>query len=206
LIRWDYIDVKIRGQTERSGGHGFIGIGRRRMLEILSGRAAELGVKQHYATEVELADLERFKDADLIVAADGLNSKIRNADREGFKADVELRPNKFVWLGTHQRFNDAFTFMFEQTPHGWVWAHAYQFDRDTSTFIVECRPETYDRWGFARMSHDESAETCRKIFEQHLGGHALLTNSRHVRGSAWINFPRVLCRNWVRSATTASWC
>jgi len=198
LIRWDYIDVKIRGQVERSGGHGFIGIGRRRMLEVLSQRAAELGVKQQYATEVQLADLAKFKDADLIVAADGLNSRVRNSDLSGFKADIELRPNKFVWLGTHQRFDDAFTFMFEQTEHGWLWAHAYQFDAATSTFIVECRPETYDKWGFERMSHAESAETCRRIFEKHLGGHALLTNSAHIRGSAWINFPRVLCRNWVR--------
>jgi anthraniloyl-CoA monooxygenase len=199
LIRWDYIDVKIRGEVERSGGHGFIGVGRRRMLEILSQRAAELGVKQVYGTEVDLDPADgRFKDADLIVAADGLNSKVRNADLAGFKADIELRPNKFVWLGTKQRFNDAFTFMFEQTAHGWVWAHAYQFDADTSTFIVECRPETYDKWGFARMSHEESAETCRRIFEKHLGGHKLLTNSAHIRGSAWISFPRVLCRNWVR--------
>jgi anthraniloyl-CoA monooxygenase len=219
LIRWDYIDVKIRGQVERSGGHGFIGIGRRRMLEILSQRAAELGVKQVYSTEIDWCHPEgpkaprdlvrdetprfargdtRFADADLVVAADGLNSKVRNADLAGFKADIELRPNKFVWLGTKQRFNDAFTFMFEQTAHGWVWAHAYQFDAGTSTFIVECRPETYDKWGFARMSHEESAETCRRIFEKHLGGHKLLTNSAHIRGSAWISFPRVLCRNWVR--------
>ncbi|MGH8441325.1 MAG: bifunctional salicylyl-CoA 5-hydroxylase/oxidoreductase, partial [Nevskiaceae bacterium] len=198
LIRWDYIDVKIRGQTERSGGHGFIGIGRRRMLEILSRRAAELGVKQQYATDVQLADLDRFKGADLVVAADGLNSRVRNADLAGFKADIEMRPNRFVWLGTHQRFDDAFTFMFEQTEHGWMWAHAYQFDAGTSTFIVECRPETYDQWGFDRMSHEESAETCRRIFEKHLGGHKLLTNSAHIRGSAWISFPRVLCRNWVQ--------
>jgi anthraniloyl-CoA monooxygenase len=199
LIRWDYIDVKIRGEVERSGGHGFIGIGRRRMLEILSQRAAELGVKQVYGTEVEgIPRFARDDTIDLIVAADGLNSRVRNADLAGFKADIEMRPNKFVWLGTRQRFNDAFTFMFEQTAHGWVWAHAYQFDRDTSTFIVECRPETYDKWGFARMSHEESAETCRRIFEKHLGGHRLLTNSAHIRGSAWINFPRVLCRNWVK--------
>jgi anthraniloyl-CoA monooxygenase len=202
LIRWDYIDVKIRGQVERSGGHGFIGIGRRRMLEILSQRAAELGVKQQYATDVQLADLARFKDADLVVAADGLNSRVRNSDLKGFKADIEMRPNKFVWLGTHQRFDDAFTFMFEETGHGWMWAHAYQFDANTSTFIVECRPETYDKWGFERMSHAQSAETCRRIFEKHLGGHELLTNSAHIRGSAWINFPRVLCRNWVRPLDT----
>jgi anthraniloyl-CoA monooxygenase len=199
LIRWDYIDVKIRGEVERSGGHGFIGIGRRRMLEILAQRAAELGVKQEYGTEVnEILRFAQDDNVDLIVAADGLNSKLRNADLEGFQADIELRPNRFVWLGTHQRFDDAFTFMFEETGHGWVWAHAYQFDRDTSTFIVECRPETYAKWGFERMSHEESAETCRRIFARHLGGHALLTNSRHIRGSAWISFPRVLCRNWVR--------
>jgi anthraniloyl-CoA monooxygenase len=200
LIRWDYIDVKIRGEIERSGGHGFIGIGRRRMLEILAARAAELGVKLVFGDEILrfAQDDRRFADADLIVAADGLNSRVRNADREGFKADIELRPNKFVWLGTRQRFNDAFTFMFEQTEHGWVWAHAYQFDKDTSTFIVECRPETYECFGFERMSHEQSAEACRRIFEKHLGGHPLLTNSRHIRGSAWISFPRVLCRNWVK--------
>jgi anthraniloyl-CoA monooxygenase len=201
LIRWDYIDVKIRGEVERSGGHGFIGIGRRRMLEILSQRAAELGVKQQYGVEIDLnqSTLTRLiAGADLVVAADGLNSRVRNSDLEGFKADIEMRPNKFVWLGTHQRFDDAFTFMFEQTEHGWLWAHAYQFDANTSTFIVECRPETYDKWGFERMSHEDSAETCRRIFEKHLGGHTLLTNSAHIRGSAWINFPRVLCRNWVR--------
>ncbi|WIO73912.1 bifunctional salicylyl-CoA 5-hydroxylase/oxidoreductase [Porticoccaceae bacterium LTM1] len=199
LIHWDYIDVTINGQTERSGGHGFIGIGRRRMLQILSERAAELGIKQEFSTEVQLEDLQtRFADADLIVAADGLNSKVRNSDHEGFDCDIEMRPNKFVWLGTKHRFDDAFTFIFEETEHGWMWVHAYQFDNETSTFIVECSPETYDKWGFEHMSHEESAETCRKIFEKHLNGHELLTNSKHIRGSAWINFPRVLCHNWVK--------
>ena len=103
-----------------------------------------------------------------------------------------------MWLGTHQNFRDAFTFIFEKTPHGWIWVHAYQFDADTSTFIVECQPDVYDALGFDHMSHEESAETCRKIFERYLGGHKLLTNSAHIRGSAWISFPRVLCRNWVK--------
>lgn len=199
LIHWDYIDVTINGQTERSGGHGFIGIGRKRMLQILSERAAELGIKQEFSTEVHLEDLQtRFADADLIVAADGLNSKVRNSDHKGFDCDIEMRPNKFVWLGTKHRFDDAFTFIFEETEHGWMWVHAYQFDNQTSTFIVECSPETYDKWGFEHMSHEQSAETCRKIFEKHLNGHELLTNSKHIRGSAWINFPRVLCHNWVK--------
>ena len=198
LIHWDYIDVKIRNQTERSGGHGFIGIGRKRMLEILSQRAEELGVRQHFNSEVELSDLDQFSDADLIVAADGLNSKVRNSDHKGYDCDIEMRPNKFVWLGTRRRFDDAFTFIFEETTHGWVWAHCYQFDEELSTFIVECGPETYDAFGFENMSHEQSAETCRQIFESHLEGEDLLTNSKHIRGSAWINFPRVLCHNWVK--------
>jgi anthraniloyl-CoA monooxygenase len=199
LVHWDYIDVHLKGQVERSGGHGFIGIGRRRMMQILYKRARELGVELIFQHEFEVDDIRnKFADADLIVAADGINSKIRNSDPEGFKADIDLRPNKFVWLGTHQCFNDAFAFIFEETVHGWIWAHAYQFDRDTSTFIVECQPQTYDKWGFEHMSHEESAEACRKIFARHLGENKLLTNSRHMRGSAWISFPRVLCHNWVK--------
>ncbi|WP_321396508.1 bifunctional salicylyl-CoA 5-hydroxylase/oxidoreductase [Emcibacter sp.] len=199
LIHWDDIDVHIRGEVIKSGGHGFIGIGRQRLLDILYDRALELGVKFHFETEFELEDLTtRFADADLIVAADGLNSKVRNNNLEAFDCDIDMRPNKFVWLGTHQRFDDAFTFIFEKTEHGWIWVHAYQFDNETSTFIVECGPETYDAWGFEHMDHEESAETCRKIFEKYLGGHDLMTKSAHIRGSAWINFPRVLCHTWVK--------
>ncbi|HEC01349.1 MAG TPA: bifunctional salicylyl-CoA 5-hydroxylase/oxidoreductase, partial [Sphingomonadales bacterium] len=161
--------------------------------------ARELGVKFQFETEFEVEDITtKFSDADLIVAADGLNSKIRNHDLKAFDCDIDMRPNKFVWLGTHQRFDDAFTFIFEKTEHGWIWVHAYQFDKDTSTFIVECSTETYDSFGFEHMDHEESAETCRKIFEKYLGGHDLMTKSAHIRGSAWINFPRVLCHTWVK--------
>ena len=199
LVHWDYIDVHLRGQVERSGGHGFIGIGRRRMMQILYERARQLGVELIFQQEVEVDDIpQKFADADLIVAADGINSKIRNSDLKGFKADIDLRPNKFVWLGTRQCFNDAFAFIFEETAQGWIWAHAYQFDRHTSTFIVECQAQTYEKFGFAHMSQEESGEACRKIFAKHLGRHRLLTNSRHMRGSAWISFPRVLCHNWIK--------
>tara|TARA_R110002110_G_scaffold66978_1_gene182968 strand:- start:54910 stop:57228 length:2319 start_codon:yes stop_codon:yes gene_type:complete len=199
LVHWDMIDCHVNGEVERSDGHGFIGIGRKRMLQILHGRAMELGVNLQFEQEFEVDDIEtRFADADLIVAADGLNSKIRNNNLEAFDCDIDLRPNKFVWLGTHQSFKDAFTFIFEKTEHGWIWVHAYQFDENTSTFIVECQPDVYDALGFDNMTHEESAETCRKIFEKYLGGHKLLTNSAHIRGSAWISFPRVLCRNWVK--------
>lgn len=199
FIHWDMIDCFVSGKLERSDGHGFIGLGRRRMLEILHSRAAELGVALHFESEFEASDIDdRFADADLVVVADGLNSKIRNAHLDEFECDIDVRPNKFVWLGTHQTFRDAFTFIFEETAAGWIWAHAYQFDETTSTFIVECNPDVYDALGFDKMSHTESAETCRKIFSAYLDGHELMTNSAHVRGSAWINFPSVLCRQWVK--------
>lgn len=199
LIHWDYIDVFVNGEKDRSGGHGFIGIGRKRLLQILYDRAIELGVKIHFESEIDVADLPgQFPDADVIVAADGLNSQVRNQDIEHYEADIDVRPNRFVWLGTKQTFDDAFTFIWEKTEHGWLWVHAYQFDKDTSTFIVECDADTYDNFGFDSMQHDESAETCRKVFEKYLGGHELMTNSSHIRGSAWINFPRVLCHNWIK--------
>ena len=114
-----------------------------------------------------------------------------------FKPDIDVRKVKFIWLGTKQKFDDAFTFIFEKTEHGWLWAHVYQFDQDTATFIVDCMPDTWDRWGFANMSKEETVETCRKIFEKHLGGHELISNAAHLRGSAvWMQFPRVICETW----------
>jgi anthraniloyl-CoA monooxygenase len=198
FIHWDMIDCYVNGEVERSDGHGFIGLGRHRMLEILHDRARELGVNLQFEQEFQPEEVNTtFADADVIVAADGLNSKIRNSHLDTFQCDIEVRPNKFVWLGTRQTFRDAFTFIFEETEHGWIWAHAYQFNEEMSTFIVECNPDVYDKFGFEHMSHEESAETCRRIFEKYLGGHELLTNSSHIRGSAWINFPHVLCRNWI---------
>lgn len=199
FIHWDMIDCHFKGQVQRSDGHGFIGLGRKRMLQMLHERCRELGVELHFESEFTPEDVDtRFADADVIVASDGLNSKIRNSDLDTFDCNIDVRSNKFVWLGTKQTFRDAFTFIFEETEHGWIWAHAYQFDEDTSTFIVECNPDVYDAFGFEHMSHEESAETCRQIFANYLDGHKLLTNSAHVRGSAWINFPAVLCRNWVK--------
>jgi anthraniloyl-CoA monooxygenase len=194
LAHWDDIDVHVNGEMVSSTGHGFIGIGRKRLLNILQDRCAELGIVQHFEVEVD-ATLEAYKDFDLVIASDGLNSRIRATREETFKVDIDVRPNKFVWLGTHQLF-DAFKFIFVETEHGWVWAHAYRFDKDTSTFIVECQPDTYDKWGFGEMSQEENCRTCETIFADHLGGHPLMTNAGHIRGSAWINFPRVLCHQW----------
>ena len=141
---WDDIAV-VRGQERMvSGGHGFAGIGRKAMLIILQERARELGVHLQFETEFKTAE-EYRRDYDLVVASDGLNSVVRNEYIDVFKPDIDTRLCKFVWLGTHQKFDDAFTFIFEKTEHGWLWAHVYQFDANTATFIVECLPETWDR-------------------------------------------------------------
>jgi anthraniloyl-CoA monooxygenase len=193
---WDDIAVVHDGHRTVSGGHGFAGIGRMKLLTIMQERAAELGVDLRFETEVGPVE-DYARDYDLVVAADGLNSRVRSQWAEHFKPDVDTRLCKFIWLGTHQKFDDAFTFIFEKTAHGWVWAHAYQFDDNTATFIVECTQATWDAWGFAEMTKEETVETCRKIFAGHLGGHDLMSNANHLRGSAvWINFPRVNCEHW----------
>jgi anthraniloyl-CoA monooxygenase len=192
---WDDIAVIHKGVRTVSTGHGFCGIGRKRLLTLLQRRARELGIKLQFETEVP--DPKPYMEThDLVVAADGLNSRSRAAFADVFKPDIDVRKCKFVWLGTNQKFDDAFTFIFEETEHGWVWAHAYQFDPETATFIVECSQETWDAFGFGAMTQQESIATCERIFEKHLGGHPLMTNANHIRGSAWINFPRVLCERW----------
>lgn len=140
--------------------------------------------------------MDRWYEYDVVVACDGLNSKTRMEFADTFQPDIDERLCQFVWLGTHQKFNDAFTFIFEETNKGWLWAHAYQFDDDTATFIVECSQSTFDAFGFGEISQAESIAICEDVFKVHLGGHPLLTNANHIRGSAWIRFPRVLCERW----------
>lgn len=192
---WDDIALHFRGERIVSTGHGFCGIGRKTLLLLLQERARELGVTLRFEAEIASAETLR-EEYDLVVAADGLNSKTRTLYADAFEPEIEERRCNFVWLGTHQTFKDAFTFIFEETRHGWVWAHAYQFDETTATFIVECSQATYDAWGFADMSKEESIATCEEIFRDHLGGHALMSNAHHIRGSAWLRFPRVLCKSW----------
>jgi anthraniloyl-CoA monooxygenase len=194
FVYWDDIAVHYRGTTMRSGGHGFSGIGRKRLLNILQERARSLGVKIEFETEAAPAD--SYQDYDIVVGADGVNSRVRAAYADAFKPDIDVRACKYIWLGTHQKFDDAFTFIFEETQHGWIWVHAYQFDAKTATFIVECSEDTWRRAGFDRMNVDETIAACGKIFARNLGGHKLMSNARHLRGSAWLNFNRVLCKRW----------
>ena len=192
FVHWDDIDVHIHGQTIRSGGHGFAGIGRQKLLTLLQDRARSLGVELRF--EDEVADI-RALPADVIVAADGLNSRIRNEAADIFGVDIDVRTNKYIWLGTKQSF-DAFTFAFVETPQGWIWAHAYQFEPGASTFIVECTEATWRGLGFDAMDQDQTCRAAEALFADWLGGHALMSNARHLRGSAWLNFPRVACANW----------
>ncbi|MDE2304440.1 MAG: bifunctional salicylyl-CoA 5-hydroxylase/oxidoreductase [Gammaproteobacteria bacterium] len=190
---WDDIELHFKGRVIRSGGHGFIGIGRKRLLNILQRRCEELGVQLLF--EREVSGEEEFPDADLIVASDGINSRIRERHAGHFEPDVVARPNRYVWLGTHKRF-DAFTFIFERTEHGWFQAHVYQFDADTSTFIVECPESVWQAHGLDRADQAETIAFCERLFARQLDGARLMANARHLRGSAWLNFQRVRCERW----------
>ena len=192
---WDDIEVNIRGHRLRSGGHGFCGIGRKRLLNILQHRCEELGVKLVFETDVQ-SD-EDYPDADLIVASDGLNSRIRTKYAASYRPDIDLRHCRFVWLGTNKLF-EAFTFAFEQTEHGWFQAHAYRFDDETSTFIVETPEPVWRAAGLDTMEKEESIAFCERLFAKYLDGNRLISNATHLRGSAqWIRFPRVVCQSWV---------
>jgi anthraniloyl-CoA monooxygenase len=193
FYHWDDIDVHFKGQTVRSGGHGFAGISRRMLLNILQKRAASLGVKQTF--QQELDDTTQFDDADLIVIAEGANSKARSRQAEKFDPNIEVRKCRYIWLGTTQKFA-AFTFAFEKTAHGWFQIHAYQFSKDLSTVIVETREETWAAHGLDKADVDQSIAFCEKLFAAYLGDAPLLSNARHLRGSPWLNFNRVICRHW----------
>jgi anthraniloyl-CoA monooxygenase len=192
---WDDIEVNIRGHKVRSGGHGFCGIGRKRLLNILQQRCEDLGVELRFETDVQ--DDAQFADADLIIASDGLNSRIRAKHAETYRPDIDLRDCRFVWLGTHKLF-EAFTFAFEETQWGWFQAHAYRFDDQTSTFIVEAPERVWRAAGLETMEKEDAIAFCEKLFAKYLDGHSLMSNASHLRGSAqWIRFPRVVCQSWV---------
>jgi anthraniloyl-CoA monooxygenase len=138
---------------------------------------------------------EDFPDADLIIASDGIFSKIRTKYETVFKPDIVVRPNRYIWLGTNKLY-DAFTFLFEKTEHGWFQAHIYKFDETTTTFIVECPEHVWQAHRLDLADQAESIAFCEKVFAKNLQGARLMTNARHLRGSAWLNFQRVKCEQW----------
>jgi anthraniloyl-CoA monooxygenase len=195
---WDDIEVFFKGRSVRSTGHGFCGIGRKHLLNILQDRCLALGVELVFETDVtdDQALAAEF-NADIVIASDGLNSRIRNRYADIFEPDVDTRLCRFVWLGTKKTF-DAFTFAFEKTEHGWFQAHAYKFDGETSTFIVETPQAVWEAHGLDQMSQADAVDFCERLFASYLDGHALISNASHLRGAAiWIQFPRVVCNSWV---------
>jgi len=195
---WDDVEVFFKGRSVRSTGHGFCGIGRKRLLNILQDRCLALGVELVFEQDVQDDQaLAAQYQADLVIASDGLNSRIRTRYAEVFQPDIDTRLCRFVWLGTRKMF-DAFTFAFEQTEHGWFQAHAYKFDDEMSTFIVETPQPVWQAHGLEDMSQEEGIAFCERLFAKYLDGNPLISNAKHLRGSAnWIRFPRVVCKTWV---------
>jgi len=206
MHRWDDIAIHFAERTMRSGGHGFSGIGRKKLLAILQQRCRALGVVLRFETELPPEALEAViadEQVDLVIVADGINSRLRERFASTYRPDIDLRRCRYIWLGTPKRF-DAFTFAFKETPIGWFQAHAYQFDGETSTFIVETPQEVWEQAGIGDMSDGESIAFCEQLFADVLDGEPLMSNAAHLRGSAqWIRFPRVTCAEWVHWLDTA---
>ncbi len=187
---WDDIEIHFKSTLHRVPGNGFCGCSRRSLLMLVQERAKALGVGLHFNTDI--ADVEALKrDYDLVVAADGINSRIRENWRERFQPEVDLRPNKFAWMGSTRPF-DAFTFFFKETEHGLFIAHCYQYEVGHSTWVLETDPETFAKAGLGAMDEAASAAFLEGVFVEELQGHRLQINRSH-----WRNFPAIRCRSWV---------
>ena len=186
--RWDDIEIHYKGEAITSTGHGFSGLSRRDLLAILAARCRDVGVALCF--EREVSDPETLRDADLVFAADGANSAVRERYREHFIPAVDIRPNRFVWFGTTKPF-PAFTFYFKHDPHGLWRVHAYQYDPGHSTFIVEAREETWRAAGMDRADEAGTIAFCEGLFAEELRGHALISNR-----SIWRAFPTIRNERW----------
>ncbi|WP_460450135.1 bifunctional salicylyl-CoA 5-hydroxylase/oxidoreductase [Alsobacter sp. SYSU BS001988] len=186
---WDDIAIHVRGEQHRIGGNGFCGCSRRTLLMLLQERARALGVELVFGREAQT--LPGPDEADLVVVADGVNSRFREAHREHFGTEVDLRPNRFAWMGSTRPF-DAFTFFFKQTDYGVFIAHCYQYEADRSTWVLETDPETFARAGLAHMSEAESVAFMERVFAEELQGHPLIANR-----SLWRQFPMIRNERWT---------
>ena len=187
---WGDVDVVYKGRTMRSGGNGFCGCSRVALLHILHDRCRELGVKLVFQSEIE--NLEEFADSDLVVVADGINSKIREQSKGHFQPSVDLRPNKFTWLGSTKPL-DAFKYFFRETPEGIILAHCYQYEEGRSTWIIETDEGTWKNFGFDTKDETAMLETVERVFAEELDGHRLIPNR-----SVWRNFPTITNKTWVK--------
>ncbi|MGE5146308.1 MAG: bifunctional salicylyl-CoA 5-hydroxylase/oxidoreductase [Candidatus Eiseniibacteriota bacterium] len=190
FAHWDDIDIFFKGQKLTSTGHGFSGMSRQLMLDILQKRCAELDVDLKFQTDIKAADLDRFADYDLVLAADGINSMIRERFSDHFDPQIDFRPNRFVWLGTDYEF-PAFTFIFKENEHGMWRVHAYRYMPGYSTFILECTDETFKKSGLTVEDEDATVAYVQKLFDDDIKGHKILKNR-----SLWRQFPIISCNKW----------
>src|SRR6516164_4104232 len=165
---WDDIEIRFKGTVHRIGGNGFCGCSRRTLLMLLHDRARALGVKLQFQTDI--TDIDQLPPADLVVAADGINSMVRETFREHFQPEVDLRPNRFTWMGSTRPL-DAFTFSFRETPYGIFISHAYQYEPGHSTWVMEVSADAFERAGLPAMDEQESARFLERVFAEDLGGH-----------------------------------
>jgi 2-polyprenyl-6-methoxyphenol hydroxylase-like FAD-dependent oxidoreductase len=185
---WKNITLNLRGESVVIDGVGFSSIGRLDLLTILQQRARSVGVAPRYDTLIQ--SLDQLAGYDLIVAADGLNSLGRRSFESEFGASVSHSANKFAWYGTTKRF-ETLSQTFVETDLGAFNAHHYRYAPDMSTFLVECDPATWQRYGFADKTPEDSQTICEQVFAATLDGHRLVSNK-----SVWRNFPWIWNENW----------
>lgn len=184
--------VHMRGEQVVAHGGEAYNISRRHLIDIFTARALSLGVRIDYGTEV--TGLDQLTEADLIVAADGVNSKVRDAVGD-FQTETVSGENKYIWLGSDKVF-EAFNFLFAETAHGWIWAHAYGIDAESSTFIVECSTRTWAGLGFDTMSTSEALPILERLFSEHLAGQRLIGELGDGSTAHWLNFKTITNRHW----------
>jgi anthraniloyl-CoA monooxygenase len=191
LAYWDDIFIHYKGHHIRCGGNGFAGCARLTLLQILHARAAELGVEVHFGDAIAADDVERrFASSDIVVAADGVNSRIREHYAAHLRPRITPARNKFTWMGSTRPL-DGFTYFFQETPHGIIVAHCYQYEANRSTWVIETTPECWAAHGFDTLDEQGAARALEKIFAKELNGHPLLVNR-----SVWRNFPTISCERW----------
>ncbi|WP_198422479.1 FAD-dependent monooxygenase [Streptomyces sp. QHH-9511] len=196
-VRWtDGVAIVRDERTVHRGDEGF-GIGRRRMLGLLAERAEALGVRVEFEHGVTGPDSPELADADLVVAADGVNSVLREAHAGHFGAEVTTGRNHYIWLGTTKVF-DSFSFAFKETEHGWIWCYAYGFSGERSTCVVECSPQTWQGLGLDVMSEADTLNQLEKIFADLLDGHALIGRAQADEAAQWLRFRTLTNRTWHR--------
>jgi anthraniloyl-CoA monooxygenase len=188
FTHWHDIDIHYQGQVLTSTGHGFAGLARQTLLDILQRRATELGVVMRFSFEVDRP--AAWEGADLVLAADGVNSWVRQRYARHFRPQIDWRRNRFVWLGTTFPF-PAFTFVFKEDEHGLWRVHAYGYERGRSTFILEGTEDTWRRAGLDEASEDDTVAFARQLFARELDGHPVLKNR-----SLWRSFPVIANEAW----------